>query len=74
MKLREFQEKKYPSRFLDPNPDFRSRQKPFPLLFDPDLLKAYTTFCRRAGKYGVKLFRIKASSFLSDLRWNRFEN
>ena len=49
LKLREYQEKKYPSRFLDPNPDFRSRQKPFPILFDPKLEKAYSTFCRRAG-------------------------
>ncbi|KAL5257965.1 hypothetical protein ACHWQZ_G012799 [Mnemiopsis leidyi] len=50
LKLREFQEKKFPSRFLDPNPDFRSRQKPFPILFDPGLLKAYNTFCRRAAR------------------------
>lgn len=50
LKLREYQEKKYPSRFLDPNPDFRSRQKPFPILFDPKLEKAYSTFCRRAAR------------------------
>lgn len=46
-KLRAFQERRNPSRFLDPNPDFYGRQKPYPVLFDPNLKKAYDTFCKR---------------------------
>ena len=50
-KLKDFQDLRYPSRSLDPNPDKYSRQKPFPELFDVKLTHSYNRFCKKAGNY-----------------------